>query len=133
MKGFARYHRRMARRPRSRSPAARRASEIWNNSAVKVQIEEELHAIGERLRAVRFEVGLSQESAAERIGIHPKHLQRAEHGGSNVTVGTLVAAAIGYGVPVIRFFQPLAAARARAIRVSYGRKGRPPKAVTALV
>lgn len=85
------------------------------------------------MRAVRFELGLSQESAAERIGIHPKHLQRAELGVTNVTVGTLVAASIGYSVPVIRFFQPLAAARARAIRVSYGRKGRPPKAVTVLV
>ncbi len=66
---------------------------------------------------------MSQEGAAERIGIHPKHLQRIEGGRANPTVATVVAIGIAYGVRTEEIFaeQPaergpfhvLAPARAR--------------------
>jgi transcriptional regulator with XRE-family HTH domain len=49
---------------------------------------------------------LSQEAAAERIGIHAKHLQRIETGSVNVTIATLVAVAVAYSVPLLRLFEP---------------------------
>lgn len=62
--------------------------------------------MGSKLRELRTALMLSQEEAAERIGIHPKHLQRIEVGGANVTLATLVAAAVAYSVKVSALFTP---------------------------
>lgn len=61
--------------------------------------------LGARLRAVRNEKQLTQEQAAERAAIHPKHLGVLESGKANVTFGTLVALACAYEVSVSTFFE----------------------------
>jgi transcriptional regulator with XRE-family HTH domain len=63
-----------------------------------------LRALAARLRAVRTRLGLSQEAAAERVGIHAKHLQRLESGRSNPTVATLAALAHAYDASLETFF-----------------------------
>jgi transcriptional regulator with XRE-family HTH domain len=61
--------------------------------------------LGLRLRAIRDEKGLTQEQAAEKAGIHAKHLGVIEGGGSNATFGTLVALAYAYEVSLSAFFE----------------------------
>lgn len=69
-------------------------------------IKRELRRLGLRLRALRQERGLTQEQAAEAMGIHPKSLPRIEGGRANLTVATLVAAAVAFKVPLREFFAP---------------------------
>lgn len=57
-----------------------------------------------RLRALRQERGLTQEQAAESIGVHPKHMIKMEQGSANLTVATLVAVAVAYKVPLRELF-----------------------------
>jgi transcriptional regulator with XRE-family HTH domain len=57
-----------------------------------------------RLRQLREARGLSQEQAAEIMGIHPKSMPRIEGGTANPTVATLVAAAMAYEVPLRDLF-----------------------------
>ncbi|NVI98288.1 helix-turn-helix transcriptional regulator [Myxococcus sp. AM009] len=64
----------------------------------------ELRRLGERLRQLRLERGLTQEQAAEAIGVHPKHIIKMEQGGANVTVATLVAASVAFKVPLRALF-----------------------------
>ena len=82
----------------ARSRTRRGRSEIWDRKAVVATARRERTRIGARLRELRRALGLSQERASEKIGIHPKHLLRIEQGDANVTIGTLVAAALAYGV-----------------------------------
>jgi transcriptional regulator with XRE-family HTH domain len=81
-----------------RKPVPRGRSEVWDRRAVVAAARRERSRIGGRLQELRRELGLSQERAAERIGIHAKHLLRIEQGDANVTITTLVAAALAYGV-----------------------------------
>ncbi len=67
-------------------------------------IERELRRIGTRLRELRLEHGLTQELAAEKMGVHPKYLTRLEGGGVNVTLATLVAATVAYKVSLRELF-----------------------------
>jgi len=57
-----------------------------------------------RLRELREERELSQEQAAELMGIHPKSMPRIEGGTANPTVATLVAASVAYKVPLRDLF-----------------------------
>ncbi len=57
-----------------------------------------------RLRQLREARGLSQEQAAEIMGIHPKSMPRIEGGTANPTVATLVAASVAYEVPLRDLF-----------------------------
>jgi transcriptional regulator with XRE-family HTH domain len=68
-------------------------------------LREEQRRLGERLRVLREERGLTQERAAEWIGLHAKHLQRLERGSANVTLATLVATALAYRVSVRSLFE----------------------------
>ncbi len=70
------------------------------------EVARELRRLATRLRAVRERAGLTQEQAAERIGLHAKHLQRLERGGANVTFATLVACAHAYGTAVASLLSP---------------------------
>lgn len=55
------------------------------------------------MRAAREHLGLTLEQAAERIGIHAKHLQRIEGAAGNVTIATLVAVATAYKTTAAAF------------------------------
>uniref|UniRef100_UPI001CC98D9C helix-turn-helix domain-containing protein n=1 Tax=Hyalangium gracile TaxID=394092 RepID=UPI001CC98D9C len=48
--------------------------------------------------------GLTQEQAAEMIGIHPKYMPRVEAGRANLTVDTLIAASVAYEVSLSNLF-----------------------------
>lgn len=48
-----------------------------------------MELIGQRLRAYRREAGLTQESLAEKAGLHPTYIGQIERGEKNLTVGTL--------------------------------------------
>jgi transcriptional regulator with XRE-family HTH domain len=57
-----------------------------------------------RLRSLRQELGLTQEQAAEKMGLHPKYLTRLEGGGVNATLTTLIAASVAYKVSLRDLF-----------------------------
>lgn len=61
-------------------------------------IKRQLKRLGARLRSLRQERELTQEEAAEKMGLHPKYLTRLEGGTANLTVATLVAASLAYEV-----------------------------------
>ena len=50
------------------------------------------------MRRLRLDKGLSQEDAAERAAIDPKHYQAIEGGHINVTVASLLGIARALGV-----------------------------------
>lgn len=70
------------------------------------RVERELKRLGKRLRDARHARGLSQEQAAELIGVHAKYMPRLESGGANPTVTTLVAASTAYGITLCDLFAP---------------------------
>jgi transcriptional regulator with XRE-family HTH domain len=70
------------------------------------EVERELKALALRLRSVRERAGLTQEQAAERIGLHAKHLQRLEAGTANVTFATLLSCAHAYGTALVSLLSP---------------------------
>lgn len=80
-------------------------SEIWFRKHVVDELAATTKVMGGRLRALRTDRGVSQERAAELIGVHAKYLQRLENGRANASLGTLVAAALAYGVPLTRLLQ----------------------------
>jgi transcriptional regulator with XRE-family HTH domain len=67
-------------------------------------IRRELKRLGIRLRELREDRGLTQEQAAEIIGVHPKSMPRIEGGTANPTAATLVAASVAYKVPLRDLF-----------------------------
>jgi transcriptional regulator with XRE-family HTH domain len=67
-------------------------------------IRRELKRLGIRLRELREDRGLTQEQAAEIIGVHPKSMPRIEGSTANPTVATLVAASVAYKVPLRDLF-----------------------------
>ena len=58
---------------------------------------------------------LSQEAAAESMGIHAKHLQRIEQGTANLTFATLVAICAAYKLPLAALFEATTSSRAERI------------------
>ena len=79
-------------------------SEIKARPQVMREVARQRRRLGERLRVIRDEAGLTQEVAAEAIGLHVKHLQRLERGGANATIATLVACGLAYGTPLASLF-----------------------------
>ena len=67
-------------------------------------IKRTLMRLGRRLRELRESQGLTQEQAAELMGVHPKSMPRIEGGTANPTVATLVAASMAYKVPLRDLF-----------------------------
>ncbi|WP_420810028.1 helix-turn-helix domain-containing protein [Corallococcus macrosporus] len=87
--------------PTSRkSPHSHGRSEVWTRKDLAPAINRTLKRLGTRLRKLRVEQGLSQEEAADLIGLHSKSLPRIEGGTANPTVATLVAASVAYKVPL---------------------------------
>src|SRR3954468_24570511 len=68
-------------------------------------------AIGQKLRALRLDRGLSQGDLAGEIGVTFQQLQRYEKGANRVSAGRLVRIAAALHVPVTAFY---GAAQARA-------------------
>lgn len=87
------------------SPFSHGRSEVWDRAALAREIGTVRKRLGLRLRQLRVDREWSQETAAEAIGIHPKHLQRIERGVGNATVATLVAVARAYAVPLPSLFE----------------------------
>ena len=87
-----------------KTPTKRGRSEVWTRGPTARAIKRELRRVGIRLRELRQERGLTQEQAAEAIGVHPKHVIKMEQGNANFTMATLVAAAVAYKVPLRDLF-----------------------------
>ena len=89
----------------STSRHAHGRSEIWERIPIKRAVRAERVRLGATLRKLRKDKDLSLEQASEQIGIHSKHLQRVELGTANVTIATLVAVSVAYGIPLAKLFQ----------------------------
>lgn len=90
---------------KSPSPGDHGRSEVRERPAYAKALAREQRRLGRRLRALRQERGLTQEAAAERIGLSSKHLRRLESGQANVTLATLVACALAYRVGLASLFR----------------------------
>lgn len=64
-----------------------------------------LKRLGVRVRALREEHGLTQESAAERAHLDAKHWQEIEAGRVNVTLASLVGIGKALSVPLAKLFE----------------------------
>jgi transcriptional regulator with XRE-family HTH domain len=65
--------------------------------------EKILRRLGERVREVRKERALSQESLAERAEIHVNHLRRIELGQANPTYLVLLRLSRAFDMPLAKF------------------------------
>jgi transcriptional regulator with XRE-family HTH domain len=79
-------------------------SELRSRADVAGETKVQQAQLGLRLRHLRTRSELTQERAAEAIGLHVKHLQRLERGTVNVTLATLVGCALAYGVALGELF-----------------------------
>jgi transcriptional regulator with XRE-family HTH domain len=61
--------------------------------------------LGERLRRLRSQRGLTQRAAAARIGIGPLVLRRLERGSANPSLAILVSVARAFGIPLCRLLK----------------------------
>jgi transcriptional regulator with XRE-family HTH domain len=92
------------RRVPRRSPHDHGPSELRSRADVTVETRVQRMRLGSRLRELRTRSELTQERAAETIGLHVKHLQRLERGTVNVTLATLVGCSLAYGVALGELF-----------------------------
>ncbi len=67
------------------------------------------HRLAENLRAIRARLGLSQEKAAERVGVSLQYLQRIERERHGVPLDTLAAFAVSLGVDAAELLKPVRA------------------------
>lgn len=56
------------------------------------------------MRALRLAKGMTQESLAERAGVHEKFVGAVERGERNVTLRNIARIARGLGVPIATLF-----------------------------
>jgi transcriptional regulator with XRE-family HTH domain len=64
-----------------------------------------LRALGARIGELRASAGMTQEQAAERLGMLTPNYARIEQGRANATVDTLVRIAKVFDVAVLEFFR----------------------------
>lgn len=62
-------------------------------------------AVGLRIGEIRRSRGLTQEDAAERLGMLTPNYARIEQGRQNVTLDTIVRIAVALDVAVVSFFR----------------------------
>jgi transcriptional regulator with XRE-family HTH domain len=67
--------------------------------------------IGERVRARRLEVGMSQERLAELMGVTFQQVQKYEKGVNRIAASRLFAIALALDMPVAAFFDRLKGAK----------------------
>ncbi len=91
-------------------------SEIHERPELQPVIDRAKRRLGLRLLGLRKGRKLTLEQAAERIGVHPNHLQRIEAAKANVTISTLAALSFAYGVPLHSLFDAGAATRSTSSR-----------------
>lgn len=72
-------------------------------------ISDATREFGRRVAARRHELGLSQEKAAEVIGVHWTYLGQVERGRRNVTLHNILKIAHGLGVDASELVQGLLA------------------------
>lgn len=77
---------------------------MWERAPLVAAIEAEKIRLGERLRALRLERGLTQATAAELAGLHAVQVARMESGAANPTIATVVAMARAYDVALSALF-----------------------------
>jgi transcriptional regulator with XRE-family HTH domain len=68
----------------------------------------------ERIKKIRKARGLSLSQLAERTGLLPEAIARAERKGQDVRASTMAAIAKGLGVPVCELFEESGHGRQRA-------------------
>lgn len=66
--------------------------------------------IGQRVRARRLEIGMSQERLAEKLGVTFQQVQKYEKGHNRIAASRLAAIASSLDMPVARFFEDLSGA-----------------------
>lgn len=72
--------------------------------------------LGERVRARRIEVGMSQERLAELLGVTFQQVQKYEKGVNRMAASRLFDMAAALDMPITRFFEGISGAR-RAAKV----------------
>lgn len=55
--------------------------------------------LGQRIRAYRLQVGLTQEALAEKADVHPIYIGQVERGEKNLTIVTLEKILAALNVP----------------------------------
>jgi DNA-binding XRE family transcriptional regulator len=85
-------------------PRPHSLSSIHVPEDLKPIVTRERKRLGLRLRELREARGLTQEQAAEMIGIHAKYMPRVEAGRANLTVDVLIAASVAYEVALSDLF-----------------------------
>ncbi len=75
-----------------------------NHAARKRRATAEDVAIGQKLRALRFDRGLSQSELGEMAGVSFQQLQKYENGANRISAGRLLRIAAALGVPVTAFY-----------------------------
>lgn len=97
--------------PRPKPDRSHGPSEVWARPAIRKAITHTRKKLGLRLRSIRERKRLTQEQAAERAGIHAKHLGVIEGGKTNVSFPSLVALAYAYEVSLVAFFEGMPVVR----------------------
>lgn len=78
-------------RYRARLPACRSKRDVAVSESRRVDFEDDLEGIGDRLREERIKAGLSQRELARRLGLSASMISQLESGLSKPSVGTLYA------------------------------------------
>ena len=63
--------------------------------------------IGRRVRALRTELGISQEELAARAGLHRNYVGSVERGERDIGIVALTRLATAFGISLADFFAPL--------------------------
>ena len=65
------------------------------------------HRLGERIRELRTSLGETQESFADKVGLHRNYMGAIERGEQNITIKTLQIVARGLNTSVSKLFAGL--------------------------
>jgi transcriptional regulator with XRE-family HTH domain len=71
--------------------------------------------LGQRVRARRLEIGMSQEKLADLLGVTFQQVQKYEKGINRIAASRLFDIAAALEVPISNFFEGLAAGRAAGV------------------
>jgi len=71
--------------------------------------------LGQRVRARRLEIGMSQERLADLLGVTFQQVQKYERGVNRIAASRLFAIADALDMPVARFFEGLAGGRVSGV------------------